>query len=147
MKRDLLEEYRSFLKNNVRLTLDFSQTDQNRGISPPPIEKPFAADSKRIDLVAHHRWRNTAGIDLISAIQNRRSQRHFRPEPLTLEELSFLFWAAQGLQKTLYDGTALRTVTLSRMPPCTRDLSLCFECSRAGNRDLPLFADGAPTSL
>jgi SagB-type dehydrogenase family enzyme len=105
-----LEQYRYFLKDSVRLTIDFRQTDQNKGVPPPPIEKPFAPDGKRIDLVAKDKWQNIAGADVMSAIQNRRSHRLFRPEPLTLEELSFLLWATQGIRKRLSAGNAYRTV-------------------------------------
>jgi len=47
------ESIHNFLKDNVRRTIDFLQTDQNRGIDPPPVEKPFAKDATRIDLVPH----------------------------------------------------------------------------------------------
>lgn len=109
MTRTLLEQYRYFLKDNVRLTIDFSQTDQSRGVPPPPIEKPFPSDGRRIDLVAKNEWQTIASVDVMSAIQNRRSHRLFRPEPLTLEELSFLLWATQGIRK-ISAGRAYRTV-------------------------------------
>lgn len=110
MKGTSLEQYRYFLKDSVRLTIDFRQTDQSRGVPPPPIEKPFPPDSERIDLVAKDKWRNIAGVDLTSAIQNRKSHRLFRAEPLTLEELSFLLWATQGIRGKISAGTAYRTV-------------------------------------
>lgn len=105
-----LEEYRYFLKDSVRLTIDFRQTNQSRGIPPPPIEKPFALDGKRIDLVAKDKWQSIGSIDLVSAIQNRRSHRLFRAEPLTLEELSFLLWATQGIRKISSAARGFRTV-------------------------------------
>jgi SagB-type dehydrogenase family enzyme len=105
-----LEQYRYFLKDSVRLIIDFRQTDQNKGVPLPPIEKPFALDSKRIDLIAKNEWQTIASVDVMSAIQNRRSHRLFRPEPLTLEELSFLLWATQGIRKRLSAGNAYRTV-------------------------------------
>ena len=110
MRRTSLDQYRYFLKDSVRLTIDFRRTDQNRGVPPPPIEKPFPPDGKRFDLVAKDRWENIASADLTSAIQNRRSHRLFRAEPLTLEELSFLLWATQGIRKRRGPGAAYRTV-------------------------------------
>ena len=109
MERTSLEHYRYFLKDSVRLTIDFSQTDQSRGVAPPPIEKPFAPEGKRIDL-AKGNWRDTASVELVPAIQNRRSHRLFRPEPLTLEEISFLLWATQGIRRPAGPGRAFRTV-------------------------------------
>jgi SagB-type dehydrogenase family enzyme len=110
MENPSLEQYRQFLKENVRLTIDFSQTDQSKGLPPPPIEKPFPPDGKRIDLVAKHEWKQIAGVDLTSAINNRISHRQFLSQPLTLEELSFLLWATQGIRQRVNETTARRTV-------------------------------------
>ena len=110
MEKNVLEKYRYFLKDSVRLTIDFSQTDQSIGVPPPPIEKPFQSNEKRIDLVSRDEWQNIAGVDLTSAIQHRRSHRNFQTESLTVEEVSFLLWATQGIQQKINSGTALRTV-------------------------------------
>jgi SagB-type dehydrogenase family enzyme len=107
---NMLGQYRYFLKDTVRLTIDFSQTDQSRGVVPPPIEKPYAADGERIDLVANGMWEGISAIDLISAIQNRSSHRQFTAEPLSLDEVSFLLWATQGIRKKADGASALRTV-------------------------------------
>ena len=110
MKLPLFEQFRYFLKDSVRLTIDFSRTAQSRGVPPPPIEKPFPSGSIRIDLARQKDWEAITRIDIVSAIQNRKSHRHFLPEPLTLEELSFLLWATQGIRKRPAEGTAYRTV-------------------------------------
>jgi SagB-type dehydrogenase family enzyme len=48
---------------------------------------------------------------VIQAIRQRRSRRKFMRDALTLEELSFLLWATQGLSRPLGDGPPnLRTV-------------------------------------
>ena len=104
------QQYRNFLKDTVRRTIDFSKTDQNAGISPPPLEKPAAADARRIDLVTKVSWRGFSGLDLVSAIEERRSHRSFTGEPLTLEELSFLLWATQGIRQAANESTAFRNV-------------------------------------
>lgn len=105
-----INKYRYFLKDSIRQTIDFTLTDQNRGVYPPPIEKPYHAHSLRIDLVPKDNWQSITSIDLISAIENRRSHRSFQNKPLTLEELSFLLWATQGIQETANEATAYRTV-------------------------------------
>jgi SagB-type dehydrogenase family enzyme len=107
---NLLEQYRYFLKDTIRQTIDFRLTDQRKGLIPPPIEKPYDVNSNRIDLVTKENFHGIANIDLISAIQNRSSHRHFRDEPLSLEELSFLLWATQGIRKRVDEATAFRTV-------------------------------------
>ena len=104
------EQYRYFLKDSIRLSIDFSRTDQNSGIAPPPVEKPYAADSQRIDLVPVHGWQNISPVDLVSAMENRRSSRQFTREPLTMDELSFLLWATQGIKSRPSESTAFRTV-------------------------------------
>lgn len=107
---DLFKQYRYFLKDTVRQTIDFRLTDQRQGISPPPIEKPYDVESDRIDLITKDNWKNIRSVDLMSAIENRKSHRHFKEEPLTLEELSFLLWATQGLTKKADEAHAFRTV-------------------------------------
>jgi SagB-type dehydrogenase family enzyme len=104
------QQYRNFLKDTVRRTIDFSKTDQNAGISPPPLEKPAAADAQRIDLVTKVSWRGFSGLNLVSAIEERRSHRSFTREPLTMEELSFLLWATQGIRQAANESTAFRNV-------------------------------------
>ena len=110
MSKKSLEDYRYFLKDSIRFEIDFSQTDQHRGIPAPPIQKPSSEDQQRIDLIAKDRWTAIEGIDLITAIARRKSYRVFQSDPLTLEELSFLLWATQGIRKVVPPWTAYRTV-------------------------------------
>lgn len=110
MQKFTIEQFRYFLKDSIRQTIDFRRTDQNRGIAPPPLEKPFDPNAQRVELLKPAEWSGIAPVDLLSAIQDRKSQRKFSPEPLTLEELSFLLWTTQGLKRLLHPGTALRTV-------------------------------------
>jgi SagB-type dehydrogenase family enzyme len=55
-------------------------------------------------------FRDCPRLDLLSAIANRRSRREFGKTPLTLEELSFLLWATQGVREHSAGGHVLRTV-------------------------------------
>jgi SagB-type dehydrogenase family enzyme len=110
MDKTKIAQYRYFLKDSVRLTINFHETGQFRGIKPPPIEKPFPEEGKRIDLVPRDRWRKISPVDVITAMGNRRSRRKFTSHPLDIEELSFLLWATQGIRRKVNDGTAFRTV-------------------------------------
>jgi len=96
-----LEQYRYFLKDSIRKTIDFSKTDQSMGIKAPPIEKPYSAESKRIELLTAD-WDKFFNISLSEAIKNRESRRNYNQNPLTLMELSFLLWATQGIR--IYAG-------------------------------------------
>ncbi len=101
---------RAFLKDLLRLQIDFSLTDQNRGLEPPPIEKPPAAGQTVIALPGEDTFAAFAGTDVLKAIGNRRSRRRFRNRPLALSELSLLLWATQGIREIIAPGCALRTV-------------------------------------
>lgn len=110
MNKDLLKQFRFFLKDSIRKRVDFSQTDQNRGIDPPPIEKPYSTDALRIDLVKPGSWKQIPKMDLATAIRNRQSRRMYKDKPLSLEEVSFLLWATQGIRGEVDYGHAYRTV-------------------------------------
>lgn len=110
MNEDLIGQYRYFLKDSIRKEINFSQTDQNRDIDIPPIEKPYRADAVRIDLVKPDAWKNIGRVDLVTAIGNRESRRTYTKEPLTLEEISFLLWTTQGVRGEVVSGHAYRTV-------------------------------------
>jgi len=101
---------RYFLKDSVRQTVDFGNTDQHRGITPPPLEKPIPDGVLRIDLAPSEELHDISAMDVFSAIASRRSRRTFSSEPLTLKELSFLLWATQGVRKIAAAGTAFRVV-------------------------------------
>ncbi|MBN2022024.1 MAG: SagB/ThcOx family dehydrogenase [Pirellulales bacterium] len=104
-----MTDFRGFLKDTIRLHTDFSQTDQARGRPAPPVEKPFAADARRIDLAKPGEW-TIPPADLETAIRNRRSHRAFAPAALSMDELAFLLWATAGIRRQVDPGTALRTV-------------------------------------
>ena len=110
MDKDLIKTYRLFLKDSIRQVIDFVQTDQNRGIAPPPLEKPFPAAAKRIDLPPSNQLKDIGKLDLKTAIKNRESRRAYSRQPLSMKELSFLLWATQGIRQKLDAGHALRTV-------------------------------------
>ncbi|MDI6723191.1 MAG: SagB/ThcOx family dehydrogenase [Methanobacterium sp.] len=106
--KELLNKHRYFLKDSIRKTINFAYTDQNQGIRPPPIEKPYSPDKPRIELPKID-WSQMYNINLVNAIGNRESRRMYSPEPLSLEELSFLLWATQGV-RFISGVNAFRTV-------------------------------------
>jgi len=110
MQQPSIERNRYFLKDSVRKTVDFSRTDQSMGVPPPHIEKGYSADAERIDLIPPDEFQALPSVDLRFAIANRQSRRQFSETPLTLEELSFLLWATQGVREQSGAGHARRTV-------------------------------------
>ncbi len=104
-----MQDLKYFLKDSVRKRVDFSQTDQSRGLPPPPLQKPCPADARKIDLPRNDS-REMASVPLVNAIANRQSRRAPTKGDISLSELSFLLWATQGVRKQQGPYNALRTV-------------------------------------
>jgi len=105
------EENRSFLKDHVRQRVDFSQTPQSLGLPAPPLQKPCLEDAVRIVLPdGSSALQQRCTMPLGEAIARRESERFYKDESLTLEELSALLWATQGIRHVLSQECALRTV-------------------------------------
>jgi hypothetical protein len=98
VKIDPLEKYRKFLKSDLWEELDKIETDQRKGVPAPPPQKPYREDARLIALVSPEDFA-VGKMPLIEAIERRKSRRQYSEEPLTLEELSFLLWATQGIRK------------------------------------------------
>lgn len=105
-----MDNPRDFLKDSIRLTIDFSRTAQSRGLPPPPIEKPAPPKATRIDLPGKESWQAFKSLALMEAIANRSSRRAPTRGELSLPELSFLLWATQGIRKKEGPFNARRVV-------------------------------------
>ena len=105
-----LDQCREFLKDAIRLQIDFAQTDQSRSVPMPPLEKPFPADARRCDLTPVGKWAGVKPVDVATAIGNRHSHRSYRPAPLSLDELSLLAVGHPGRPPASRPGGRLRTV-------------------------------------
>jgi SagB-type dehydrogenase family enzyme len=111
---DLAERFqrsRFFLKDTVRQSIDFRATPQSRQVPAPPLQKPCPEGASRIDLpdgaAAASRL---CSMGVGDAIRKRESVRSYSLDALTLEELSALLWATQGVRQVLGPECALRTV-------------------------------------
>jgi SagB-type dehydrogenase family enzyme len=92
------EEQRRFLKSDRWREWAEGETAQRGGRPRPPFQKPYPAGAPLIDLIPAAEL--TLGrMPLIEAIGRRRSRREYTDEALSLEELSFLLWATQGLDE------------------------------------------------
>ena len=110
MQQSVYDQNRYFLKDSIRKTIDFSKTDQNLAVPPPPIEKPHSTDKEQIPLVPSTDFLDLYEIKLLSAIDERKSRRQFNKEEISLTELSLLLWATQGIKEIIDNGHAMRTV-------------------------------------
>lgn len=107
--KELINKHRYFLKDTIRKSINFAYTDQNKGIAPPPVEKPYFADAPRIKLPQMDSLKEKYNIKLTEAIRKRESRRQYSKEPMNLEELSFLLWATQGI-RYISGANTFRTV-------------------------------------
>jgi SagB-type dehydrogenase family enzyme len=105
-----LDLHREFLKDRIRQSVDFSQTEQARGLPPPPLQKPAPEGALKINLPKPATLTFAPATSVFEAINNRRSRRKFTTQPLSLEELAWLLWATQGIQRVFRGGSAFRTV-------------------------------------
>jgi SagB-type dehydrogenase family enzyme len=98
---EIIKERRELLKAHDYDAIppeDWWEPDQRKEIPPPPLEKPVERNVDLIDLVNPKDF--TVGkVPLVDAIRRRESRRVFTDESLTLEELSFLLWATQGVRE------------------------------------------------
>jgi SagB-type dehydrogenase family enzyme len=92
------EEERKFLKSPINTPADMMESDEDRKIAAPPIQKEVPKDTKLIDLLPIEEF-STGKMSFVDVVRNRRSRRKYAEEALTLEEISFLIWAVQGIQR------------------------------------------------
>jgi SagB-type dehydrogenase family enzyme len=88
---------RELLKADEWANLDRYITDQQQGLPRPDIQKRASPGAQLIDLVPPDQF--TLGkVFVKDVIQARKSHRYFTSGALSLEELSFLLWATQGVR-------------------------------------------------
>lgn len=104
------ERLRWFLKDSVRRLVDFSKTPQNLGYPPPPLQKPVSDGDKIVALPERGRCPTAASLPVGEAMERRCSRRKYSQAALSLEELSFLLWATQGIRGAADPVRTYRTV-------------------------------------
>lgn len=82
---------------------------QNAGLPQPPLELPLDPAVELIPLPKPDEIEQPA-IDLWQAINTRKTVRNYADTPLSLEELSLLLWATQGVRRVSSRPVTVRTV-------------------------------------
>jgi SagB-type dehydrogenase family enzyme len=95
---------REFLKGTEWNQFQSFETDQQKGFPRPDVQKPYPADAALFDLVPPDKFKLDK-VSITDVISSRRSHRQFTDKTLSLEHLSFLLWATQGVRGTSEDGT------------------------------------------
>ncbi len=104
---------RNFMKSNYK-EMENIVTDQMEDLPQPPLQKGHEKDSEIIDLIPIENVK-IINDNLIRNIGNRKSHRQYNDKSLTLEELSFLLWASQGV-KSVYERNNKSYATLRTVP-------------------------------
>lgn len=105
------DQHRNFLKSNFA-EFKTIKTDAKKGIPQPPKVKPYPINSKLLDLPMVNE--NTlSNKNIYTCIKERRSTRFYSDKPISLDELSYLLWATQGITSTNKAGLMFRTVPCS----------------------------------
>ena len=100
--RNTILKYRRLLKvfdEDIEKFPEGFQTDQQKKVANPPLQKPYPKNIELIDLLAVDDISIGKEYPLYSALLNRISHRKFTNEPLSLEELSYLLWASDGVHE------------------------------------------------
>ncbi|WP_462413021.1 SagB/ThcOx family dehydrogenase [Neobacillus sp. Marseille-QA0830] len=105
------EQQRNFLKSNF---VEFKKirTDKMNGFPKPPSIKTYDPSASVIDLpeVTEDVVKKQ---NIYDCIKDRRSTRFYCDQSISIEELSYLLWATQGITGTTKSGLTLRTVPCS----------------------------------
>ena len=102
-----IEKKRKFLRADGWQLWPLMRTDQRQHLPPPPLEKPYPEDATLICLVDAKDF-TVGSAPLAGLIRSRQSKRKYLPDPLTLEEMSFLLWATQGVTHVSADRVNTR---------------------------------------
>ncbi|MHA1557280.1 MAG: SagB/ThcOx family dehydrogenase [Candidatus Heimdallarchaeota archaeon] len=87
-----------------------SKSDQSQQLPQPPLEMEYAHKMRSINLPKPEKI-EIEDYSLRKAIEERKSVRKYSDEPITLEELSWLLWATQGVKEVHGNNSAtLRNV-------------------------------------
>lgn len=89
--------HRTLMRSNFP-DLRTIQSDQTLGRPQPPLQKPVAEGAQTLALPAVDPA-ILAERDILTCLKRRRSRRNWVEGALTIEQLSFLLWATQGVQR------------------------------------------------
>lgn len=102
------DKERDFLKEYVRDRVDFTTTDQVKGIEMPPIEReiPEGAELIKLPEATKELEKKTSLLDLV---KSRASRRKFTGGKIYLNELSYLLYVTYGVRESKVASRILRT--------------------------------------
>lgn len=104
------DQNREFLKGYLWEQWDSLETDQKLEAPHPQPQKQTPEDAPMVHLIPPDGF-TVGNLSVLDAIRRRRSRRDYSSKPISLEELSYLLWATQGVTDLRREGRSLlRTV-------------------------------------
>lgn len=104
-----VKKQREWMKSKFKEAEDI-KSDQQLELLQPPLQKPFDESGEIIDLPEANE-NKIIKSDIFDVIKKRISHRKYNNQSISLEELSFLLWATQGVKEIIGDNYAtFRTV-------------------------------------
>lgn len=97
-----------FIRSRDIMKSTFSEdyeSDQQKLLPQPPLQKPYDADCQLIDLPKVDKDIITKP-DIYDCIIDRKSHREYNSDALSIEELSYLLWMTQGVKEIRGDNYA-----------------------------------------
>ena len=94
-----IQRNREFMKAGFE-KLHNIKTDQMKKLSQPSLQKSYEQDEELIELIPIDKMK-ISNNNLVENILNRKSHRNFNNQSLSIEELSFLLWASQGVKEVI----------------------------------------------
>jgi SagB-type dehydrogenase family enzyme len=101
-----MEQNREVLRNTAWALLDEGfESDQQKGVPPPAIQV-LPQDAVPDVALPDARGTGLGERPIAEVLAERRSRRKFTDAPVSIEELSFLMWATQGVARLFRGGAA-----------------------------------------
>ena len=107
-----MERFRSVIGRNFMEATKYKnlgESDQVKELPQPPLAKAPLPTDKTIPL-PDPKTLDIPRIDLLKAINERKSMRKYSHTPLSLDELTFLLWTTQGVKQVISRPATVRTV-------------------------------------
>ena len=113
LQQQIIDKNRDFMKGSRKddpYLDDFVSDQQQRLPQPPLVKAPMRTESDRISLPLDFSGLSLKN-DLLALIRDRKSERVYTGQTISLTQLSFLLWATQGVKELRGKSYAtLRTV-------------------------------------
>lgn len=106
-------ENRNFMKSNFQ-EMKNVVSDQIKNLPQPSLQKNCKEKNELIDLIKSESI-TIPNNNLINNIERRKSRRQYTNAPLTINELSFLLWATQGV-KSVFERNNKSYATFRTVP-------------------------------